>query len=328
MKNLKLSFIGTCLLASAMLSGCIKKEEEKPKTTNKPSDQTASSEVDEALNDVNDVINNKVGTGTSQQRIAAYNLPCGVVSIDSVKNSSNHYVYSVHYGDKSSCNPYKYKSGVISFALVDSVAFNKAGSTFLVTFTDYSVEVVATGAIVTINGTIRTTNLSGGWVWEAVTSGATISHKVRGSINVTYPDGQIRSRSYFQHRQWASAGGGWPNLNLTISADTATANYATVSEIGYTYDGNYLYETQITNPFVWGNCGSTWAGPYKLKAAHARLNVTIPNISQAYFDVEGGYYWDGTSTSASYATVPCDANAYKIKAFVTNLIDQTSYQLY
>jgi hypothetical protein len=42
MKKLKLTFIGTCLLASAMISGCTKKEVEKPKTTEKPNDQAAS----------------------------------------------------------------------------------------------------------------------------------------------------------------------------------------------------------------------------------------------------------------------------------------------
>lgn len=327
MKNLKLTFIGTCFLASVMITGCTKKEEEAPKKTEKPSDQAASQEVDAALNDVNDVINNKVGSG-STQRVAAYNLPCGVVSIDSsTNNAGNHKIYKVNYGGQTPCG-YRYKSGLISFALVDSVAFNKAGATFLVTFTNYSVEVIATGSVVTLNGTIRTTNVSGGYDWQAVTIGSTITHKVRGSINVTYPDNTVRGRDYFQQRQWASSNG-WAGLSLTVSGDTTINATTGISERGRTYDGNYYYETNISNPFVWANCGgtnATWAGPYKLKVAHARMNVTVPGTTPAYFDVEGGYNWDGTAASGTLVN-DCNANAYKIIVAV-GAVYQTSYQLY
>jgi hypothetical protein len=325
MKKLKLTFIGTCLLASAMISGCTKKEVEKPKTTEKPNDQAASQEVDGALNDVNDVINNKIGGG-SGQRVASYNLPCGVIKIDSsTNNAGNHKIYQVTYGGQTPCG-YKYKSGLVSFALQDSVAFNKQGASFIVTFTNYSVEVIATGGVVTLNGTIKTTNVSGGYIWEPIfNSATTITHKIRGSLNVTYPDNTIRQRNFFQQRQWASTGG-WPGLSLTVSGDTTLATSG-VSETGYTYDGNYYYETQISTPFVWSNCGTTWAGPYLLKVAHARMNVTVPNITPAYFDVEGGYTWDGNSTSTGSLTNSCSANAYKIIVSVGTTY-QTSYQLY
>jgi hypothetical protein len=323
MKKLNLIFIGTCVLGGIIFSGCLKQDDPVvPKATTKPSDQAASSEVDGALNDVNDVINNKVGSGSSH-RVAAYNLPCGVVSIDSTNTIPK--TYTLNYGVKTPCG-YKYKSGTISFALQNGTAFNQVGAVFLTTFNSYTVEVQATGSIVTLNGTIRTTNVNGGYIWEAVTSSATITHKIRGAINITYSDNTIRPRSYFQQRVWSSSTG-WAGLNLTISGDTIINSVTGISETGKTYDGNYDYQTQISTPFQWSNCGTTWAGPYVLKTAHARMNVTIPAITPAYFDVEGGYYWNIGSSSTPTLSNGCNANAYKIILMV-GTTTETSYQLY
>ena len=330
MKKLRLRFIGTCLLATAIFSGCDKKEVEPKKMTNsKTSDQAASSEVDEALDHVNDVINNRVGGG-SYQRVAAYNLPCGVVSIDSsTNNGGGHKIYAMHYGNQTPCG-YKYKSGDISFSLQNAATFDVAGAEFLVTFANYTVEVRATGSIVVLNGTITTTNVSGGYIWQAVTSAASITHKIRGTLAVTYSDGTIRSRSYFQQRVWDNTIGAnsWPGLRLTVSGDTTINAVSGISETGKTYDGNYSYTTQIQTPFVWSNCGSTYAGPYLLKTAHARMDVTIPGVTPAYFDVEGGYDWDYTNaTSTPTLTNNCTTNAYKI-TIVVGSATQVSYQLY
>jgi hypothetical protein len=329
MKKLKLTFIGTCLLATAIFTGCDKKDVEPKKMGNKTSDQAASSEVDEALDNVNDVINNKVGGG-SNHRVGAYNLPCGVVSIDSsTNNGGGHKIYSVHYGNQTPCG-YKYKSGDISFSLQNASTFDAAGAEFLVTFINYTVEVRATGSIVVINGTITTTNMSGGYIWEAVTAGSTITHKVRGTLDVTYSDGTIRSRSYFQQRVWDNTIGAnsWPGLRLTVAGDTTINSVTGISETGKTYDGNYDYATQIQTPFVWSNCGTTYAGPYLLKNAHARCDITVPGVTPAYFDVEGGYHWDYTNTSSTPTlTGDCTTNAYKI-TIVIGSATQTTYQLY
>jgi hypothetical protein len=328
MKKFRLKFIGTCLLATAIFSGCVKKEvEPKKMTNNKTSDQAASSEVDEALDNVNDFINNKIGGGSSY-RVAAYNLPCGVVSIDSsTNNGGGHKIYAVHYGNLTPCG-YKYKSGDISFSLQNAATFDVAGAEFLVTFTNYKVEVRATGSIVVLNGTITTTNVSGGYIWQAVTSASSITHKIRGTLAVTYSDGTIRSRSYFQQRIWDNTSSGWPGLRLTVSGDTTINTVSGISETGKTYDGNYDYQTQIQTPFVWSNCGSTYAGPYLLKAAQARMNVTIPGVTPAYFDIQGGYFWDYTNTSTTPTlTNDCSTNSYKITVVVGSAT-QISYQLY
>ncbi|MFL5728961.1 MAG: hypothetical protein ACJ75J_05675 [Cytophagaceae bacterium] len=333
MKHLKINFLITLLSAVVIFSSCKKDPDPKPKTTKtNDNDQAGSAEMDEALGQVNDMINNKIGGG-SNYRMAAYNLPCGVISVDSTTtNTGGHKIYKVNYGGSTPCG-YKYKSGQVSFELQNATTFDQAGAKFLITFTDYKVEVQATGSTITLNGTISVTNQSGGWIWQTVTASATIIHKIRGSLNVTFSDGVIRPRSYYQLRTWTSSSG-WAGLTLTIAGDT-TISATNVLEIGKTkeagtgaYANGYDYNTSTTNNFVWQNCGTTWAGPYKLTSGLARMNVTIPLISPTYIDVQAGYYWNYTvAVSSPTLGNDCTSNAYKITT-VIGASTSSSYQLY
>ncbi|HXA02860.1 MAG TPA: hypothetical protein VNW99_12775 [Cytophagaceae bacterium] len=333
MKNFKLNLIGSLIIAMVFLQNCKKEPDPKPAKAN-DNDQAGTTEVDGAMDDVNNFINNKIGGGSSY-RMAAYNLPCGVVSIDSTtSNAGGHKIYKVNYGGSTPCG-YKYKSGQVSFELRNQTAFNIAGASFLVTFTDYTVEVKATGSIIKLNGSMNVTNQSGGYIWQSVTAAATIIHKIRGSVNITFSDNTVRPRSYFQLRTWAStsAPNDWSGLSLTIAGDT-TIGGASVIEIGKTkdagqgtYAGGYDYNTSTTNNFVWKNCGGTWAGPYKLTSGLARMNVTIPLISPTYIDMEGGYYWNYTVAGTPTKPNDCTSNSYKITT-VLGTNTSISYQLY
>jgi hypothetical protein len=141
MKNMKLNMIIMLLMGLMIFQGC--KKDPDPVTPASPktndNDQAGSAEMDEAMSHVNDMINNKIGGG-SNYRVAAYNLPCGVVSVDSAStNTGGHKIYKLNYGGNTACG-YKYKSGQISFELQNQTAFNIAGATFVITFTDYTVE--------------------------------------------------------------------------------------------------------------------------------------------------------------------------------------------
>jgi hypothetical protein len=332
MKNIKISMISMILIGLVIFQGCKKDPDPvtptvSPKTND--SDQAGSAEMDEAMGHVNDMINNKIGGG-SNYRMATYNLPCGVVSVDSsTTNSGLHKIYKINYGGSTPCG-YKYKSGQISFELQNQTAFNIAGATFMVTFTDYTVEVKATGSIIKLNGNVNVTNQSGGYIWQTVTSSDTIIHKIRGSVNVTFSDGVVRPHSFYQLRTWKSStvSPDWTGLSLTIAGDTLT----NVIEIGKTKQGNYDYNTSATNAFVWKNCAliatGSWAGPYRLISGLARMNVTIPAITPTYIDVQGGYYWDYTLAGSTPSLVnDCTANAYKITT-VIGTSTTSSYQLY
>jgi hypothetical protein len=275
------------------------------------------------MEDVNDFLSNKVGGGNNQ-RVAAYNLPCGVVSIDSTGTGVNK-KYTVNYGSQTPCG-YRKLSGNVQVQLVSGTAFKDTGAVFTVTFLGYKVEVAATGDIVTIDGTLSVTNVDGGHIWEAAFNNKTIRHRVRGVFNITYANNEVRSRSYYQMRTWSSTNR-WAGLTFTVNGDT-TISGSLVSETGKTYKGNYDYKTIVSLPLSWSNCGSTWAGPYVLKTGHAKMDVTVPNISTAYFDVEAGYYWDyQNATATPQLKNDCSSNANK-KNKLIGTTSVTQYQLY
>ncbi len=329
MKKLNLSFLGAAMVASLVFfTGCKKEKEEEPTSKVKatPNDQQGSSEADEAIANVNDFINNKIGGGAGQ-KIGAYNLPCGVVQLDSTEAGGKK-TYRFTYGRQSACG-YKKKSGEVSFSRDASVPFDQAGSEFTITLTNYVVEVEATGSIVTLNGTIKVVNETGGYIWEPVlSSSTTVTHKVRGTFTVKYSDDTERIRNYYQKRSWASTGN-WAGLSLTIAGDTTFDGGTTmVYETGKTYANNYDYKTEMLTSYVWSNCGQGYAGPYVLKTGKARMNVTIPFVSTSYIEVEGGYYWNyNNATSTPVLINDCTTNAYKITANLAG-ITSTQYQLY
>lgn len=335
MKKINLAFLGAIMVALVLFTttGCKKDKDKDDDTTvkSKPNDQQGSTEADNAISDVNDWISNKKGGGTSQTKVSAYTLPCGVVSVDSTETSlgSGIYIYKMKYGNSTSCgiNAYKKKSGEVHFKLTNGTAFNTAGAVFTITFVDYAVENTITGIIVTLNGTITVTNTTGGYIWEPVAnSSTTVSHKIRGTFIIKYSDGVERSRTYTQLRTWASTGG-WAGLSLTIAGDS-TISGVSYYEFGRTYENDYEYKTEMVTNFKWSNCGSTWAGPYVLKEAHAKLHVVNPYFATAYFEVEGGYKYDVSNLSATPTLVnDCNTNAYKITT-VIGTASTTSYQLY
>lgn len=308
------------------ISNCTKKDKTdlSPSSSVKQSDQSGSSAVDAAMDDVNDYINNNIGGGsTKNTRLETYNLPCGIIRIDTSTIVNGHRAYRIQYGDSNSCENKK-KSGEVSFQLVQGTSFNQAGAIFKITYKNYVVEIVSTGDVVTINGDLFITNVSGGYVWQAVTESATIQHRIRGTFTIQYVNGEIRQRQYYQLRTWSSTNG-WAGLTFSVAGDT-TINAVKVSEIGHTLDGNYYFETQILTNYTWSNCGNSFVGPYVLQLGNARMNVTVPGISPAYFNVEAGYRYASTTGNALKVN-DCSSDAYKID-IVIGTSTSTQYQLY
>lgn len=319
-----IKIIFSLLVTIIFLAGCTKNDPEVTPDPPKQTDQEGSSAIDGGIDDINDFINNKIGGG-SNAKVAAYNLPCGVVSVDSsTTNANGDLLYKFQYGSQTPCG-YKKKSGEISFSLTTG-SWNSAGAVYTMTFTDYVVEVVATGNTVKVNGTITVTNVNGGYVWQAVTENATIVHKNRGTLTITFANGESRSRTYYKLKTWASTNS-WEGLYLTVTGDT-TINGIKVFETGQTLEGGYDFKTEILQDFTWSNCGTTYAGPYVLKVGEARMNITIPNVSPAHFNVEAGYFVDQSNSQSTPVLVnTCESNAYKITSQLGTPTN-TQYQLY
>jgi hypothetical protein len=293
-----------------------------PTTTATQSEQSGSDAADKGVDDVNDFVSNQIGGGANHRQ-AKYDLPCGVVSVDSTVGAGGVKTYSIKYGKNSACG-YRYKSGTIVFHRVSGATFAAVGAVNSITFVNYAVQSNATNDIVTLNGTVYTTNVTGGYIWETVYNNATRIHKIRGNFTTTYGNGVTRTRSYYQQRTWSSSNG-WAGLNVKVAGDTLIGSMH-VSEIGKTYDGNHDYKTEISEDFVWGNCGTTYAGSFLLKDGTARLNADIPNVNPAYFQIEAGYYYSNAQTAPT-RTRNCSANAYKITTQI-GTTNKTEYQQY
>ncbi|MFN3403622.1 MAG: hypothetical protein ACK40G_05955 [Cytophagaceae bacterium] len=330
MKNSLITKLAVCFVAILFLAGCKKeKEEVKPKKTTQ-SDQTGSAAADEGIENVNDFVNNKVGNGTTKTarisgRVEEYQLPCGVVSVDStLNNQTGKWEYKMKYGDKNKCT-YTKKGGEIVFGLESGTSFNQVGAVYKVTFINYTVQADATGEIVTVNGTVRVTNVKGGYAWEVVLDNSkTVEHKVRGSLNITYSNNESRVKNYFQYRTWSNSSAGWPGLTFEVDGDSINGAIR-ISETGKTLDGNHDYYNQVITPLKWNNCGSTWAGPYKLKFGNVKMNISVPNVV-AYAQVEAGYKFDPATATGSLVN-DCSSDSYKL-TFVYGSTTITKYQLY
>lgn len=322
MKHLKLISLSLIIIGLSLLSGCTKKVDTPATTNTSQNDQTGSTEADAGMSDANDYISNKIGGG-SNYRVAAYNLPCGIIKVDStITNGIT--TYNLHYGGQTPCG-YKYKSGIISFALQSGTAFNQQNAVCAITFTNYVVTVQATGSTVTLNGTITDKNVSGGYLWQTVVDTITVVHQLRGALQITYANGQIRPLNYYQLRTWKS-NGSWQGLSFSVAGDTTINGYTNVYQSGLTYTGSYNYYTQLTSPFTWSYCSAITS--FVLETGEAKMNVTIPGVSNAYVDVAAGYYLNYSNLqSTPEPSNDCLTNAYKITE-VFGTTTTTTYQLY
>lgn len=335
MINFRFSLVVASFSALALLGSCKKKEkkedplpveEQTPKSV-KQSDQSGTAAADAAIEDVNDIISNGIGGG-SNKRMEEYRLPCGIVSLDSSTTDNGRKLYKIKYGKEAKCtNDFKFKTGTVVFQLTKGIAFSEEGAVFKITFVDYVVENSSTGDIVKVNGALYITNVKGGHIWQSVVNNTTIQHRIRGAFNVTYVSGAVREKKYFQLRTWNSSNG-WAGLSFSATGDTAIGVNTKISEIGYTLDGNYYYETNILEDYIWKNTSSSFVGPYVLQLGHAQVNVAVPSITPAYFDVEAGYY-DNLSSSTDVPVKVNDktSNAYKIIVRIGTTA-LTQYQLY
>ena len=309
-------FYFVCFLAS-----CNKKPVEP---LPKQNDQTASAATDASIEDINGFINYKIGgLSNATARIAAYNLPCGVIKIDSIK-TGNKKIYSFQYGNQTLCG-YKRKSGQINFQLINGNKFDSIGSKYTIEFINYKVEALANGDNIILNGKLIITNLQGGFIWQAVYQSKVIQHAIRGKLMITYGNGSIREREYFQKRTWSSTSG-WSGLKYSVEGDTNIYNIK-VLEIGKTYEGNYSYQTQLLKIFTWSNCGTDFYGPYILKVGEAKMNINIPNVTPSYFKIEAGYFRDPNLQTDFILSNDCLSNAYKITTQVGTTTN-TQYQYY
>ena len=277
------------------------------------SDNLASNEYDKAMENVDSLVNQSISD--PNKRVAAYNLPCGVVKVVQTGNS-----FSIQYGDKTPCG-YKKVSGEIKYELKSGTQFSDAGAVLEVTFVDYQVIVNATGESIIINGKQLVTNVTGGSLYHLLTTDNThVKHTVSGELAVTFVDAsgnKVRTRKLHKVKEWTRTTG------ITSLTFEAYGDSASVWENGYNKEGNPYY-TKINEHFTWVYCSNRSAFILEKGLAEATFTSKDTPSATGTFTVEAGY-----NSSGHKAAKDCSADEYLIRTVIPIIkYDKTEYQLY
>lgn len=345
--------IYTFLIATSMYSlvGC-KKADEVSSTVqgrSKADDASARSEMQRAYDDVETVFNSQDYKDASGMRTTSTSLlPCGRVTFSS-KN------FSIDYSQSgSNCTPYRVLSGSIDVTLVSGTTFADVDAKLKVVFTNYKVLYSNSNQSVIYNGTAYITNTSGGSLIGLFTStpNAKIIHSVRGDLTLTFDtlgsNTLVRSWKIFRKRTFENTPGTPTGITFKLEGDTSFASstyfsstttgiFNYVGEIGLNVN-NEKFVCDISTPFVWSNCGSSYVGPYVLKQGKVEYISYTSNPSLVLLGYTK-YYWSagaGYRLDKSGATIydgSCNSDGYKLDFSLqnnsgTSIYAVTSFQAY
>jgi hypothetical protein len=315
MKKKWMPVLTVMVMGTLLFTACKKQEEVAPTVKGEQADDAAArNELDRAQNDIETVYNSDQYAGN--QRGAAVNLPCGSVTL----NTNN---YTITYNGVN-CGS-RVLSGAIDVALVSGTKFSDINAKLSITFTDYKVHYNSSGEEIVYNGTVYTTNFSGGTLASLfTTTPKTVVHKTRGALTLTYDTigtgipTVFRTWNLFRKKTFQSDGTP-TGISLKFEGDTTLSNYLpgtydVVCEYGTDVNNRKFIHT-ITTPFVWSNCGTTYSGPYTLKTGRVEHTAFSDDGSLEFrFTATAGYRNDGTNNILDQS---CASNGYLIDGSAT-----------
>jgi len=209
-------------------------------------ESAASGESDNVVSDV--VATMQSASSPGGGRAAAFNVCAATTTIVGK-------VITLTF-DGTSCNG-RTRSGTVKIELIAGNKWRDANAMLKVDFINYKINKTWNGANRTavINGVHYIKNISGGQVDE-LASGATIVHRVTGSMTMTFDSGQSRNWKLARTRTYSISG---TQVNLAIAGDTTVGGVSNVDIVGTNRFGNE-FTTVISTPIqVNSNCG--WSNP-------------------------------------------------------------------
>ncbi|MBC7485787.1 MAG: hypothetical protein H7282_03425 [Cytophagaceae bacterium] len=333
MKKKWMSVLTVLVMGTLLFAACKKQEEVAP--TNKgeqADDASARNELDRAQEDIEKVYNSSDYTGSA--RASAVNLPCGSVVI----NAKN---FTITYNGVN-CGS-RVLGGSIAVTLVSGTKFSDVNAKLKIVFDNYKVHYNSSGEEIVYNGTTYTTNSSGGKLADLFTGAATVIHKTRGTLTLTYDTtgtgGSTFSRTWnlFRKKTFKSTGAA-TGLSFKFEGDTTVSGYLpgtynTVSEYGTDVE-NRKFIHDITTPFLWSDCGSDGNGGTIFTLKTGRVEHTAFSTDEAYkfqFTATAGYRQDGANNILDQT---CAAKGYLINWSATvvatdnKFVNYSAFQLY
>jgi hypothetical protein len=250
MKTFKKILAILIIAAFAINVQSCKKDEKEPDTTNQNDDTAAQSqqssdesiqtnESEFAMNDVNSAIEN-----------SSYGKTFVIVgaSIDSVTVDKKLIItYSGNNADES-----RKRAGQIIVQLTNGILWSDKNAVITVTFIGYKVTRNSTGKSITFNGMYTVTNAKGGLV-RFLKPNEIITHKIAGSMSISFDDGTQRSWTITRQREIGLTITGSPYIIL--SGFGTKDNYTNVSVTGVNRAGNTFYSI-ITTPIIYSSACS------------------------------------------------------------------------
>lgn len=295
-----------------------------PTSRTKADDASARNEFDRIYDIAEDIFN----SDEYKNARVAYVLPCGNVTI----NTQN---FTIDYSNSTTCGS-RVLSGTVAVELqAGHTRFSEQGAVLKFTFTNYKVLYISSNQSLTYNGIAYVTNTSGGTFVDLFTSVATIEQKVRANIDVTFDTSATatpvtRTWHIFRKKVFESANTNGTAISFTLTGDTSSTDdsyingtYNSISEYGLSRDG-YKFINNVTQDFVWENCGTVASGPYILKTGSVTQTAYLGNIvpiiypdAYATFTATAGAM--GTPGTPAGAIVNnCEANGYNISWTIRN----------
>lgn len=327
MRKIVFALTGVTLL---FFSSCKKDNKEDTPTASdrsKADDAAARNEFNRIYDIAEEVFNSSEYDNSTGSRVA-YTLPCGNVTL----NAQN---FTIDYSNSTTCGS-RVLSGTVAVELQNGhTKFSEQGAVLKFTFTNYKVLYTSSNQTLTYNGTAYVTNTSGGKLLDLFTGAATIEHKVRADLDVTFDStgtgsaNVTRTWNVFRNKVFESTGAG-TGISLTLNGDTSSTDdsyingtYNNISEYGLNREGK-KFINNVTQAFVWENCGTTVEGPYKLKTGEVTHTAYLGNLipilypdAYATFTAKAGVL--GTAGTPVGAVVNnCTSNGYNVSWTIRN----------
>lgn len=332
--------------AAVSLVGCKKPDEVPPvnEGRTKADDATARNELDKVNSDIETVYNSQEYADASGLRTTGEILPCGKVTFSN-KN------FQIDYSKSGINCGSRVVSGTISVTLLTSGSFSDPNARLKIVYSDYKVLYYTNNQSITYNGTSYITNGPNGGTLLSLftTTPKTVVHKVRGQLELTFDStgagkhNVIREWNLFRKNTYTSTGT-QTGISVKVEGDTSIladtyipGGYSTTSEYGISRDGD-KFVCNLSTPFLWANCGSSYGGPYILKEGKVEYTVDLSTNPIATFGITKGT-WSATAgyrynnVSGYTYDGSCDSDGYKLDFALknssgTDVYTSTSFQQY
>lgn len=214
-------------------------DDSQEQITTSSDESEVNSALDKIVEDANTLL-----SGSSMAGGRSDGLICGA-TIDSTLKSQG--IFKLLFDGNTACiYGRRFRSGSITIKLSGAEKWSDAGAVLSITLENYKVTRISDNKSLTFNGTKSITNVNGGLVRKLSDGGASVVHKVRGNLSITFDDGTQRAWQVARKRTIKLASSVY---TVAIEGDTTILGQSNIDVWGLNRKGNSFYGA-ISEPIV------------------------------------------------------------------------------